>query len=259
MMDNKSDCHSTRQEWEGEVAELLTNLLGIPRDTAVPVIRARSDMLERYWSAGAKPWEVARDIAIEERGALMSRNVPREPQSAEHALLFFSMRPMASALAARMVQQADVGPDDAVLEPSCGAGHLIAEIRRNNTMASITGVEVEPVLAGAAQRRFSNGGVRIEQRDFLHCKPDTLGVFQRVLMYPPCGGGVDVRHVLHALRFLDHGARLVALCEDGAPQRSVLRPIALGSGGAWDELSPADVALLGAGVDRRFALLCIEA
>jgi len=45
-------------------------------------------------------------------------------------------------------------------------------------------------------------------------------------MNPPFADGADVKHIKHALHFLERDGRLVALCAAGPRQQAELRPLA---------------------------------
>jgi 23S rRNA (adenine-N6)-dimethyltransferase len=58
-----------------------------------------------------------------------------------------------SALAARLVQEADVGCSDLVVELGAGTGVLTAELGRQ--AAAVRAVELDPILAAGLRRRFA--------------------------------------------------------------------------------------------------------
>jgi 16S rRNA G1207 methylase RsmC len=62
--------------------------------------------------------------------------------------------------------------------------------------------------------------------------PDSEDGHDCVLMNPPFSKGQDVAHILHALKFLKPGGRLVALCANGPRQQAELRPLAA----TWEAL-----------------------
>ena len=55
--------------------------------------------------------------------------------------------------------------------------------------------------------------------------PDALGLFDAVLMNPPFHMRADIRHILHARKFLKPGGTIVALCMEGPQREALLRPI----------------------------------
>jgi 16S rRNA G1207 methylase RsmC len=71
-------------------------------------------------------------------------------------------------------------------------------------------------------------------------------------MNPPFHNGADVVHILHALKFLKPGGRLVAICANGPRQQAELRPLAT----TWEELPEATFAEQGTNV--RAALMTVQ-
>jgi protein-L-isoaspartate O-methyltransferase len=134
-------------------------------------------------------------------------------------------------LARRMVELAEIQPDNRVLEPSAGTGSLVdAILRRAAASQGVRLVAVERVqsLAQDISGRFQ---MSCQCADFLSCNGN-LGTFDRVVMNPPFSNAEDVKHIRHALTFLRPGGRLVALCANGPRQTAQLQPIAE----RWEEL-----------------------
>ena len=50
--------------------------------------------------------------------------------------------------------------------------------------------------------------------------------FDRIVMNPPFTMRADIRHVIHAQKFLKFGGRLVGLCMAGKQREEKLRPLA---------------------------------
>jgi hypothetical protein len=114
----------------------------------------------------------------------------------------------------------------AVLEPSAGLGRLYRAARKVGPDRDITLVELSSECCRELYREISDDPqTRLLQRDFLGCDPGELGLFGAVLMNPPFRRGTDVRHILHARRFLEPGGVLVALCYGGVTQRRQLAGI----------------------------------
>lgn len=55
--------------------------------------------------------------------------------------------------------------------------------------------------------------------DFLTVDPRTCPLYDRVVMNPPFARQDDIRHVLHAMKFLKPGGRLVAIMSAGVTYR----------------------------------------
>jgi protein-L-isoaspartate O-methyltransferase len=159
--------------------------------------------------------------------------------------------PTPAALAARMVEVAGIGPTDRVLEPSAGTGAILKALPAS---ADKVAVEINSGLV-AGLTRVGVSGLRIHEGDFLDCNGD-LGTFDRIVMNPPFKDGADIDHIMHAVKFLRPGGRLVALCADGPRQGEKLRPLAEACGGWWESLPEGTFAEQGTNV--RVAMLVIE-
>jgi hypothetical protein len=94
------------------------------------------------------------------------------------------------------------------------------------------------------------------QADFLECNGD-LGTFDRIVMNPPFANADDIKHIMHALKMLKPGGRLVAICANGPRQNDTLRPIVEARGGIWEEL-PSDI-FISTGTSVRTVLLMLDA
>lgn len=171
--------------------------------------------------APEKPEPEPADIRAIEAALKQPINVIAVPQ------LFETPRPLAQ----RMVELADIGPDDRVLEPSAGKGAILSEI--GDTPEKVA-VELNVELA-AYLERLPIDNLAILQGDFLECSPEQLGTFDRIVMNPPFADGADIKHIEHALAFLKPGGRLVALCANGPRQQKKLKELTQ----SWGEL-PAD-------------------
>ena len=162
--------------------------------------------------------------------------------------------PTPPELADRMVALADIRPGQQVLEPSAGTGRIIDAIRRNAHGYTITAVELNCNMAHRLRTVDCVDDTR--QADFLECNGD-LGTFDRIVMNPPFANADDIKHIMHALKMLKPGGRLVAICANGPRQNDKLRPIVEARGGIWEEL-PSDT-FIGAGTDVRTVLLMLDA
>jgi len=141
--------------------------------------------------------------------------------------------PTLPGLADRMVTLADIRPGQQVLEPSAGTGRIIDAIRRNARGYAITAVELNCNMAHRLRTVDCVDDTR--QADFLECNGD-LGTFDRIVMNPPFANADDIKHIMHAVKMLKPGGRLVAICANGPRQNDKLRPIVEARGGIWEEL-----------------------
>jgi 16S rRNA G1207 methylase RsmC len=90
----------------------------------------------------------------------------------------------------------------------------------------------------------------------LECNGD-LGTFDRIVMNPTFANGDDIKHIVHALKMLKPGGRLVAICANGRRQNDKLRPLVEARCGIWEELSSD--TFIGAGTSVRTVLLMLDA
>jgi SAM-dependent methyltransferase len=127
------------------------------------------------------------------------------------------------AIAARLCERAGIRPGARVLEPSAGLGRLLDAVGPY-APAEVVAVEVSPDCAGALFK--THPGARLLQRDFLTVEPAELGAFDVVVMNPPFHMRADIRHILHARRFLRPGGVLAALCLDTGHRVEALRGLA---------------------------------
>jgi protein-L-isoaspartate O-methyltransferase len=162
--------------------------------------------------------------------------------------------PTPPELADRMVALADIRPGQQVLEPSAGTGRIVDAIRRNAHGYAITAVELNCNMAH--RLRTVDGVDDTRQADFLECNGD-LGTFDRIVMNPPFANADDIKHIMHALKMLKPGGRLVAICANGPRQNDKLRPIVEARGGIWEEL-PSDT-FISTGTSVRTVLLMLDA
>ncbi|MEE9481791.1 DUF4942 domain-containing protein [Methylobacterium ajmalii] len=122
--------------------------------------------------------------------------------------------PTPDAVVAQLVAAADIEDGMKVLEPSAGEGAIVAGLVKAG--ANVWAYEIDPERRkGLITRFFSQFGAGgCVCADFLEREPEPA--FDRVVMNPPFSRQQDIRHVLHALRFLKPGGRLVAVMSGSA-------------------------------------------
>jgi hypothetical protein len=124
-----------------------------------------------------------------------------------------------------------------ILEPSAGLGRLYGAAK-----AKIKGGLYDLIDNSKDCTKelynISGPGTRITEKDFLSVKPATGGngsliikeltwaFYDVVIMNPPFKMGRDIKHILHAVKFLHSEGILIALCYNGVKQNKVLKPIA---------------------------------
>lgn len=127
----------------------------------------------------------------------------------------------------------DPPPPFKVLEPSCGDGRILDQLRAYGHRAGA--VEYHPGRAAQARAK----GHAVLTANFLECPPQPE--FDKVVMNPPFYGKHYLKHVRHALKFLKPGGTLV----------SILPGTAIDSGeldGEWRDLPVASFAESGTNV-----------
>ncbi len=94
-------------------------------------------------------------------------------------------------------------PVHRVLEPSCGDGRILDELRDRGQQS--LGIEYHAGRAAQAKAK----GHSVVVANFLECPP--RAEFDAVVMNPPFYGRHYVKHVRHALKFLKPGGTLVSI------------------------------------------------
>jgi predicted RNA methylase len=108
------------------------------------------------------------------------------------------------AIAEQVVGLAGIQPGMLVLEPSAGIGNIARAAAKAGGV--VTAVEIDAKRAG---HLAGIAGVTGHNHDFLQSTPNQH--FDRVVMNPPFAKQADIKHVLHAFKFLKAGGRLVAI------------------------------------------------
>lgn len=121
--------------------------------------------------------------------------------------------PTPEALVRQMVALANLRPGMLVLEPSAGEGniaHIVAEV------CAVDCIERENRYATKLHAKPNNLGAVMVQ-DFLAVQPAPQ--YDAVIMNPPFSKRQDIKHVLHALKFLKPSGTLVAIMSAGVTFR----------------------------------------
>lgn len=119
----------------------------------------------------------------------------------------FGYFPTQPELVERVLALADIEPGMKVLEPSAGQGAFAIALAR--LVGNPDLVTVCELLPANARKLREAGFSAVNQVDFLTVDPYPL--YDRVIMNPPFGMGVDVDHVMHATKFLKPDGKLVAI------------------------------------------------
>jgi len=117
----------------------------------------------------------------------------------------FNFFPSPPDVVARLMELADVQHGMRVLEPSAGKGAIAYACADAGAVVDCFELMEANFAALAGDTRL--GSVR--HMDFLAQAPDVI--YDRVVMNPPFSKQADIKHVLHALRFLKPGGLLVSV------------------------------------------------
>lgn len=153
-----------------------------------------------------------------------------ENGTAPRAVSAFQLFQTPAHVAVRLVALLGDNVRGRVLEPSAGLGRILDAIQPFAPVATVA-VEMAAACAGELFRQ-ERAGVRILQRDFLTVTPEEVGQFDAIAMNPPFHMRADVRHILHARKFLAPGGILAAICMAGPHRERDLRPLCE----TWEDL-----------------------
>jgi SAM-dependent methyltransferase len=111
-------------------------------------------------------------------------------------------------VAARVVELAEIEPEDIILEPSCGIGGLVNEINKVKH-ALIDVCELNPEFLETLKAKRYPTIRNTYNQDFLTLKPSEI--YDRVIMNSPFSKFQWIAHIQHAYKFLKPGRKLVAV------------------------------------------------
>jgi predicted RNA methylase len=198
-----------------EVAAVLStvtctgNAVVLPAQLDRPLYEATDKILRALggkWNRGRKAHVFASDPALVLADALGAGSVVDRKVSLQ---LFETPAEIAARMASGLL------PGAAVLEPSAGTGRLVRAALEAGA-ARIQAVEIDEANCQAITSLFAS--VQVRRADFLSLHPQDLPSADAVLMNPPFKGGLDIKHVQHALRFLRPGGSLTAIMSPHAFQ-----------------------------------------
>lgn len=112
-------------------------------------------------------------------------------------------------VAEELVSFANVYDGTEVLEPSAGGGSIALAARKAG--AKVFCVEIDPVACNTLR----NHGFDVAEKDFLQIKPEEASQWEYILMNPPFTKDQDIKHVMHAHKFLLPHGKLYAIMSPG--------------------------------------------
>lgn len=118
-----------------------------------------------------------------------------------------------------VIREASIKPGMTVLEPQAGLGYLATEAA--HVGGSVDCYELDPQrIAILEQNPLLK---HVWQGDFMEAAPRRD--YDRIVMNPPFSKQQDIDHVLHALKFLAPGGRLVSVMSAGVSFRSNMKTV----------------------------------
>jgi Domain of unknown function (DUF3560) len=181
-------------------------------------------------------WTPAReDLLVELAGDIGDEETSLEERAAQRAERFETCRGKRAVDAEQARKAVSAIADGIPLGQPILVGHHSERHAR---------IEIDPKLCSILKA----SGFEVSCRDFLAASmpvcPDSEDGHDCALMNPPFPKGQDVAHILHALKLLKPGGRLVAICANGPRQQAELRPLAT----TWEELPDGTFADQGTNV-----------
>ena len=114
--------------------------------------------------------------------------------------------PTPRSVTKRIIEDIYIHEGELILEPSCGCGRFMDEIKAADINGVKTrGIEFDHLRAEEARMK----GHKVLTANFLEVEPEPI--YDRVIMNPPFYGKHYAKHVNHALKFLKEGGALTAI------------------------------------------------
>lgn len=114
------------------------------------------------------------------------------------------------AVVSRVIALAEIAPRMTLLEPSAGIGNIALAAAAAG--AEVMCFEIDERRCETLVKASAKASHRLDmvvQQDFL--TEDPCPLYDRVVMNPPFARQADIAHVMHAVRFLKPGGRLVSV------------------------------------------------
>jgi len=179
-------------------------------------------------------------------------------KSSKSVAQLYGFFPTPPAVASRVLIAAEIRPGMKVLEPSAGTGGLAYHCAAAGAV-----VDCYEIQQGNAALMAMGAPVplgRTQVADFLQIEP--AADYDRVVMNPPFAKQDDIRHVMHALRFLKPTGKLAAVMSAGVQFRdnkmtTDFRKLVAERGGSIEALPEG--AFMDSGTGVRTVLVTIPA
>jgi SAM-dependent methyltransferase len=166
----------------------------------------------------------------------------------------FGYFPTPAAVVQQLIGLADLKPGMEVLEPSAGRGAIAGPVAAFGCHVDCVELQRDNALT------ISDAGIGrdLAVADFLAVEP--FASYDRVVMNPPFARQDDVRHVMHAHRFLKPGGLLVAVMSNGVTFRDTpltreFRALMRAEGGDLHPLPEGAFKESGTGVNTVIAVI----
>lgn len=205
------------------------------RETKGDEIRLNTKIVEQFMNKGVEAWWLFEKYTHRSRLSRMGITSSYELRHAQRKLAALAVAPEEEpawqkmerelvglkipgffptppALIRAMCDRADVKPEDAVLDPSCGKGDIMAYVVEHYNVAAVRGVEINPRLGKIC---IARGMSSVLCEDTLE-HTFAYSVVDVVLMNPPFETGQAVDHFMHAWNNVEPGTRIVAILPSGA-------------------------------------------
>ena len=132
--------------------------------------------------------------------------------------------PTPPAVVKRLLELAHIEQGMLVLEPSAGQGAIAVEAAKLGAIVHCFEIDQDNSTELASRLFAVSPEYNVSHDDFMTIDPKKANfrgdLYDRVLMNPPFAKQNDIRHVMHALRFLAPGGRLVSVMASGVTFRT---------------------------------------
>lgn len=155
-----------------------------------------------------------------------------ENGTAPRAVSVFQLFQTPEPIAQKLVDLLDPAPGAIILEPSAGLGRILDALKPRRP-SKVFAVDIAPECTRELYKQ-DRDRVVIKQRDFLTLDPSEIGQVDYVAMNPPFHLRADIKHTLHALKFLRPGGRLAGVCMLTYHREEQLKPLCK----EWYDLEP---------------------